>query len=217
NKSSKETFPVLDSVVHTAKEDKKRETGHVSTVFDCPFEGQISTDQVLRVCDTSCELGVDDLSLGDQVGTARPTDVERLLEAVIYRYPNKNIIMHFHDTRGMAVANILTSMQYGISKFDASIGGLGGCPYAPGAAGNVATNDLAYLFEGMGIETGIDKHQLTNTSLFVEEKLNKTLPSRALQAEISGRQKAYEESQRRAENQEEVHPQRKREILYFFI
>src|SRR5699024_2286865 len=159
----------------------------VSTVFDCPFEGKIAIDNVIRVCDRLFELGVDDLSLGDTIGTAVPTEVEALLETMIHRYPNKNIIMHFHDTRGTAIANILTSMQYGITRFDASLGGLGGCPYAPGAAGNVATNDLLYMLEGMGIRTGLDESKLEDASMFIQDKIDKVLPSRSLSYQMSQR------------------------------
>lgn len=215
NKSIDATFPVLKNVVDTAKAEDKRVTGYISTVFDCPFEGRIAIDNVIRVCDQLFELGVDDLSLGDTIGTAVPTDVEALLEALIQRYPNKNMIMHFHDTNGMAVANILTSMQYGVTRFDASIGGLGGCPYAPGAAGNVATNDLHYLFSRMGIQTGIHEERLEETSMFIQDTLEKRLPSRSLSYKMS--QRSEEERQAEAAFKEEIHPQRKREILYFFI
>jgi hydroxymethylglutaryl-CoA lyase len=215
NKSIAATYPILKNVIHTAKQERKHVTGYVSTVFDCPFEGKIKVDDVLRVCDRLFELGIDDLSLGDTIGTAVPTEVETLLEAVIQRYPNKNIIMHFHDTRGMAIANILTSMQYGITRFDSSVGGLGGCPYAPGAAGNVATNDLLYLFEGMGIDTGINAEKMDDAALFMQEKLGKTLPSRSLACEVSHRKQNEEAA---AEKQVTVfHPQRKREIIYFFL
>lgn len=135
NKSIDETYPVLKPVIDGAKQEGKLVTGYVSTVFDCPFEGKIDVDSVVRVCETLFELGVDDISLGDTIGTAVPSQVEELLEAVLYRFPTKNIIMHFHNTKGMAIANIVTSMRYGITRFDASLGGLGGCPYAPGAAG----------------------------------------------------------------------------------
>src|SRR5699024_12264297 len=120
----------------------KHVTGYVSTVFDCPFEGKVSLDQVLYVCDRLFELGVDDISLGDTIGTAVPSDVERLLEGVIQSYPNKNIIMHFHDTRVMAIANIITSMQYGITIFDEYLGGLGGYLLVTGTTVYVSSFNL---------------------------------------------------------------------------
>ncbi len=173
NKSIDETYPVLKEVIAEAKKANKKVTGYVSTVFDCPFEGRIPIEQVLIVCEQLFELGVDDLSLGDTLGTAVPSQVEALLEAILYRFPTKNIIMHFHNTKGMAIANIMTSLRYGITRFDASLGGLGGCPYAPGAAGNVSTNDVLYLMHGLGIETKIDEDKINEATRFIKAKLNK--------------------------------------------
>lgn len=140
----------------------------------------MTPEQVIRVCDRLLEFGVDDLSLGDTIGTAVPSQVGQLLEAVLALYPKDKVIMHYHDTRGMAIANIMTSMEYGISRFDSSVGGLGGCPYAPGAAGNVATNDVLYLLNGQGIKTGIDERKLQEAALFIQSKLGKALPSKSL-------------------------------------
>src|SRR5699024_2167159 len=105
---------------------------------------------------------------------------ELLLEEILKRYPKEKIILHFHDTRGMAIANIMTAMTYGINRFDSSVGGLGGCPYAPGAAGNVATNDILYLLHGMGIRTGINENKLQEAGLYIQNKLGKILPSKSL-------------------------------------
>ncbi|RYG72363.1 hydroxymethylglutaryl-CoA lyase [Lentibacillus lipolyticus] len=185
NKSIDETFPVLREVVEEAKQAGKHVTGYVSTVFDCPYEGQVTPEQVLRVCDQLFEFGADDVSLGDTIGTAVPSQVEKLLDAVLARYPKEKIIMHFHDTRGMAIANTMTSMEYGITRFDSSIGGLGGCPYAPGAAGNVATNDILYLLHGLGIDTGISERKLQEAALYIQNKLGKTLPSKTLASAAS--------------------------------
>lgn len=180
NKSIAETYPVLEEVIREAKAAGKHVTGYVSTVFDCPFEGKITPEKVIEVCDHLVDAGVDDISLGDTIGTAVPSQVEALLDKVLDRYSSEKIIMHFHDTRGMAIANIMTSMQYGITRFDSSIGGLGGCPYAPGAAGNVATNDILYLLYGMGIKTGVDEKKIEKAALFIQKKLGKTLPSKSL-------------------------------------
>lgn len=180
NKTIAETYPVLKPVIDGAKKEGKLVTGYVSTVFECPFEGRIEVDQVLRVVDKLFEMGVDDVSLGDTIGTAVPSQVEALLEAVLYRFPTKNIIMHFHNTKGMAIANIVTSLQYGITRFDASLAGLGGCPYAPGAAGNVSTNDLLYLLHGLGIKTNIDEDKIEEATRFIETKLIREKPSRSL-------------------------------------
>lgn len=216
NKSIAETYPIMKNVIEGAKQEKKRVTGYVSTVFDCPFEGKVKTDDVIRVCERLFEYGVDDISLGDTIGSAVPSQVEELLESVLYRFPNKNIIMHFHDTRGMAIANIVTSMRYGVTRFDSSLGGLGGCPYAPGAAGNVATNDILYLLHGLGISTGIDESKIQEAALFIQEKLEKDLPSRSLAYETSQRKKSLQSVQAKNEPPKPI-PQRKREIIYFFI
>lgn len=180
NKSIVDTYPVLIQVIKEAKQEGKKVTGYISTVFDCPYEGKISSEQVIRVCDRLIEAGVDDISLGDTIGSAVPSQVEVLLEEMLKRYPQEKIIMHFHDTRGMGIANIMTSIQYGISRFDTAIGGLGGCPYAPGAAGNVATNDVLYLLHGLGISTGIQEKRIQDASIFIQNKLGKKLPSRSL-------------------------------------
>ena len=180
NKTIDGTFLVLDEVIKEAKNAGKRVTGYISTIFDCPYEGKISPDQVLRVCERLLESGVDDLSLGDTIGTAVPIQVEQLLEILMKYYPAEKLILHFHDTRGMAIANIMTSMHYGINRFDSTVGGLGGCPYAPGAAGNVATNDVLYLLHGLEIETGIEEHKIHDAGLYIQNKLGKILPSRSL-------------------------------------
>src|SRR5690625_1826884 len=221
NKSIQATYPVIGNVVKTAKAENKRVTGYVSTVFDCPFEGKVDIDSVLRVCDRLFELGIDDLSLGDTIGTAVPKEVEALLEAVTNRFPNKSIIMHFHDTQGMAIANMMTAMNYGITRFDSSLGGLGGCPYAPGAAGNVATNDILHLLQGLDIQTGIDERKIQEASLFIQEKLNKPLPSRTF-SYINSQLNEYEDEAQVAgaevpKQHIEYAPQRKREIIYVFL
>ncbi|GIO25910.1 hydroxymethylglutaryl-CoA lyase [Ornithinibacillus bavariensis] len=180
NKTIDQTFPVLKEVIVAAKEEGKKVTGYVSTVFDCPYEGSISPEQVIRVFDRLIEDGVDDISLGDTIGSAVPSQVESLLDEILKRFPKDKIILHFHDTRGMAIANIMTSLNYGITRFDTAIGGLGGCPYAPGAAGNVATNDVLYLLHGLGIKTGIQDKKIQEASIFIQNKLGKKLPSRSL-------------------------------------
>ncbi len=180
NKTIDETYPILREVIQEAKNADKHVTGYISTVFDCPYEGNISPDEVLRVCDKLYDYGVDDLSLGDTIGTAVPLQVEKLLDIILTYFPSEKVIMHYHDTRGMAIANIMKSMEYGITRFDSSIGGLGGCPYAPGAAGNIATNDVLYLMHQMGIKTGIDEQKLQEASFFIQKKLGKALPSKSL-------------------------------------
>src|SRR5699024_8273364 len=180
NKSIAETYPVLGEVIKEAKQAGKHVTGYISTVFDCPFEGKVEPEQVVRVCDALFSHGVDDISLGDTIGTAVPSQVDQLLDAVLERYPQEKIIMHFHDTRGMTIANITRSLERGITRFDSSIGGLGGCPYAPVAAGNVASYDVLYLFHDHRIQTGINEKKLQEAAFYIQKKLGKTLPSKAL-------------------------------------
>ena len=180
NKSIEQTYPVLEEVIKEAKAAGKRVTGYISTVFDCPYEGRIAPEKVLRVCERLFAAGVDDLSLGDTIGTAVPSQVEQLLKVVMDAFSKDKLILHFHDTRGMAIANIMTSLQYGITRFDSTVGGLGGCPYAPGATGNVDTNDLLYLLHGLGIETGINEGKMQDAGLYIQRKLGKKLPSRSL-------------------------------------
>lgn len=180
NKSVEETYPILREVISEAKSVDKFVTGYVSTVFDCPYEGRINPEQVIRVCDELFAAGVDFISLGDTIGSAVPSQVEALLEPVLIRYDSDKIIMHFHDTRGMAIANILTSLNYGITRFDSAVGGLGGCPYAKGAAGNVATNDVLYLLHGLGIKTGVQEDKMQQAALCIQDKLGKQLPSKTL-------------------------------------
>src|SRR5699024_10756348 len=165
---------------------------------------------VLRVCDRLFELGVDDISLGDTIGSAVPSQVEQLLETLLQHYPNKRIIMHFHDTRGMAIANIMTAMRYGVTRFDTATGGLGGCPYAPGAAGNVATDDVLYLLHGLGINTGINETKMNEAALFIQQTLNKQLPSRTL-AYLSGHEDESIEQEMIEQRM------RKRERIYIFL
>ncbi|WP_040981871.1 hydroxymethylglutaryl-CoA lyase [Oceanobacillus jeddahense] len=180
NKRIPETYPVLTEVVKEAKNAGKIVTGYVSTVFDCPYEGRVAVKDVLSVCNQLIESGVDYLSLGDTIGTAVPMQVEKLLEGLFPYFPKDKLILHFHDTRGMAIANIMTALHMGITRFDSTVGGLGGCPYAPGAAGNVATNDVLYLLNGLGIETGINEKRIQEASIYIQNKLGKTLPSRSV-------------------------------------
>jgi len=180
NKTIDDTFPILEEVVLGAKTAKKNVRGYISTVLGCPYEGYIHPDKVLRVTDKLLEMGVTEISLGDTIGVGVPTQVEFLLEELLKRYPADNFAMHFHDTRGTALANIMKSLEIGITKFDSALGGLGGCPYAKGASGNVATEDLLYLFDEMGIQTGVDRQKMLEAALFIEQKLGKAVASKQM-------------------------------------
>lgn len=180
NKSIQATLPILQSVIHNAKRTDKSVRGYLSTVFGCPYEGEISHEKVLKICDKLFEMGVYELSLGDTIGVATPKQVQDLLTQVLKRFPAKQIAMHFHNTRGTALANVTASLDAGITVFDSSLGGLGGCPYAPGASGNVATDDLLYMLQNMNIQTGVDTQKLHKASVFIQEKFGRPLSSHSL-------------------------------------
>ncbi|MGE7121692.1 hydroxymethylglutaryl-CoA lyase [Peribacillus sp. NPDC046944] len=177
NKTISDTFPVLKEVIDVAKDSGKTVRGYVSTVFGCPYEGPIDINQIFRVCDQLFEYGINELSLGDTIGVASPRQVDVFLEQAVKRYDKDSLALHFHDTRGMALANVLKSLDYGIDTFDSALGGLGGCPYAPGASGNVATDDLVHMLHNMGIDTGIDSKKLIQSASMMQTCLEKPLPS----------------------------------------
>ncbi|TGB04634.1 hydroxymethylglutaryl-CoA lyase [Halobacillus salinus] len=181
NKSIEETYPVLKPVIEEAKNAGKTVRGYVSTVFGCPYEGDISAEQVIDVSSRLFDLGIDELSLGDTIGVANPLQVDRTLTEIRSQLPFDQLAMHFHNTRGMALANVLVSLEHGITTFDASVGGLGGCPYAKGATGNLATDDLIHMLHEMNIQTGVDLEKLTEAGLFIQSKLDKYLPSHQMQ------------------------------------
>lgn len=183
NKSISETFPVLKLVINEAIASGKKVRGYVSTVFGCPYEGKVSTDAVLSVSEQLFSLGIYELSLGDTIGVANPKQVEDVLTEVLKRFPSEKIAMHFHNTSGTALANVLVALNLGITNFDSALGGLGGCPYAPGASGNLATDDLHYMLNSMGIDTGIKRKQLIQAALFIEEKLGNPLSSYTMRKE----------------------------------
>ncbi len=154
-------------VVEMAREAGKRVRGYISTAFGCPYEGPVAPEAVARVADLLLDLGVAELSIGDTIGVATPNQVVAVTELLLGRVPVERLAMHFHDTRGTALANVLAALQLGISIFDSSTGGLGGCPYAPGASGNLATEDLLYLLHGLGIETGVRLDGVVEASRFL--------------------------------------------------
>ncbi|OAH58017.1 MULTISPECIES: hydroxymethylglutaryl-CoA lyase [Bacillaceae] len=181
NKSIEDTFPILRKVVEESQSAGKSSRGYVSTVFGCPYEGIVDIEKVIRVSETLFEMGIGELSLGDTIGVANPKQVQEVLEVLLKRFPANKFALHFHDTYGIALANILVSLDMGITIFDASLGGLGGCPYAPGASGNVATEDFLYMLNSMGINTGVNQEKLLSASRFIQDKVGRPLPSRSLQ------------------------------------
>lgn len=180
NKTIDETFPVLKEVIDEAKRANKTVRGYLSTVFGCPYEGEVDENKVIDICINLFDMGIDELSLGDTIGVANPKQVEQFLLKIESYFPKEKIALHFHDTRGMALANILVAINLGYTIFDSSLGGLGGCPYAKGASGNVATDDLVYMLHEMGIETGIDFNSLLEAGAFIQKELDKILPSKQM-------------------------------------
>ncbi|MGI8315239.1 hydroxymethylglutaryl-CoA lyase [Halobacillus mangrovi] len=181
NKTIEETFPVLREVVTEAKQAGKTVRGYLSTVFGCPYEGNIPVEQVIEVSRKLLDMGIDELSLGDTIGIANPKQVDTVLAQLKKQLSFDEIAMHFHNTRGMALANVLVSLEHGITTFDGSLGGLGGCPYAKGASGNLATDDLVHMLHQMNIETGLEERKLEEAAVFIQSKLDKALPSHHMQ------------------------------------
>lgn len=178
NCSIAESFERLTRVAKVATDHGIKIRGYLSTTFGCPFEGPVNLDLVSKNVKRLLDLGAYEVSLGDTIGIASAGDIETLLGHLFKSVSPHVLAGHFHDTRGQAVANVLMAYQMGIRVFDASIGGLGGCPYAPGATGNVATEDLIYLFDSMNVDSGIDLSLLVKSNHWLAQKMNKKLPSR---------------------------------------
>jgi len=178
NCSIKQSLCKFQEVISQARVDKVKVRGYLSTVFACPYEGVVSEAKVLKLIEKYFALGVYEISLGDTIGVASPKQVRSLLTKASKIAPRKKIALHFHDTRGTAIANILASLDLGYTTFDASIGGLGGCPYAPGAAGNVATEDVVYMLHEMGLKTGLDLQQLIKTTHWMTRQVGRPLLSK---------------------------------------
>ena len=174
-------------VVALARQEGVAVRGYISTVFGCPYEGKVNARQVLHVAQALFEIGVDELSLGDTIGVATPNQVVDVIGLLVNdgAIPIAQLAVHFHDTRGTALANVLTALQLGISIVDSSAGGLGGCPYAPGAAGNVATEDLLYMLHGLGIQTGVDLDKVVAATRFIAPLLGHAPASKYYQAAVS--------------------------------
>jgi hydroxymethylglutaryl-CoA lyase len=187
NKSIAETFPVLQEVVREALAIGMRVRGYVSTVFGCPYEGAVPLANTMRVTEALLAMGVYEVSIGDTIGVATPKQVHETFAALVKDFTTERLAAHFHDTRGTGLANVAAALQEGIRTFDSSIGGLGGCPYAPGAAGNISTEDLVYMLHGMGYETGVDLEKLTEAGAYIQEQLGRELPSRVLKAQLAAR------------------------------
>ena len=182
NATIEESIARFAPVVPRALQAGLRVRGYISTAFWCPYEGKIAPKAVVTVAKRLLELGVEEISIGDTIGKAVPTEVHDLLDLLLDALPQDQIALHFHDTYGTAIANALAAYDRGITIFDASAGGVGGCPYAPGAAGNVATEDLAWAFERTGAPTGIDLNAVRAASDVLAAALGRPLRSRVREA-----------------------------------
>lgn len=189
NKSVDEAVATLKEVADVAKKDGMKLRGYMSVCFVCPYEGPVPEAQVIKACHSLMEIGIDQISLGDTIGAATPNQVKSLIKSLGRDIHLAKIALHCHDTYGMALANVLAGLDSGITCFDSSVGGMGGCPYAPGAAGNLATEDLVYFLNGLGIDTGIDFDKLICAGEFAQKILQKKLPGRCLQAQLGAREK----------------------------
>ncbi len=182
NRSVKSSLEELKNIAKLARQDQIRVRGYISTVVYCPYEGKQKPEAALEIAKFLADEGIYEISLGETIGRAVPSEVEALISLLLREFPSTLFAGHFHDTFGTALANVGKALALGIRSFDSSAGGLGGCPYAQGAAGNIATEDILYFLEGEGFETNVDIDKVMKASRFIESKLNKTLPSKVYKA-----------------------------------
>ena len=202
NKTIADTLTAFTEVVEPARAAGARVRAYVSTVFGCPFEGEVDPARVRDLSLTLRDMGVYQISLGDTIGVANPWQVQRVLELVLADLPLEQAAVHFHDTQGTALANCTVALSLGITTIDAAIGGLGGCPYAPGAAGNLATEDVVAMLHSMGVETGVDLDALIECSRLAASLVGHELPSKYLKAHM-GKQARQRRQQERASSRPE--------------
>jgi len=186
NQGIAESFAGFRDVIRRAGESGIRVRAYLSTAFGCPYEGRVPAARVAELAEDLLQAGAFEVAVSDTIGVAHPGQVWRVLDAIGARVPLASVALHFHDTRGTGLANVLAGLQAGVATFDASCGGLGGCPYAPGATGNLATEDLLYMLEGLGIETGASLRGVVEASTFIAAHVVGELPSRYLRAEQAG-------------------------------
>jgi hydroxymethylglutaryl-CoA lyase len=182
NRSIEDSLTALTEVAAVSNERGVVLCGAVATAFGCPFEGEVSPSAVLRVLERYAKLGVRGVSLGDTTGMATPPTIERLLAAIQRELPELQLSLHFHNTRGLGLVNVMTGLQLGISRYESSIGGLGGCPFALGATGNVCSEDLVYMLDELGIATGIELESLCTVASEVEALFGRSLPGQVMKA-----------------------------------
>ena len=187
NKTQAETYRAFEPVFQACADQGVRVRAYVSTVWGCPYEGKVNPQASAHVAAQLLSMGAYEVSLGDTIGVGQPDQTRTIIEEVSKHVPLQQIALHLHDTWGRALANCLVGLEMGVRTFDASIGGLGGCPYAPGASGNLATEDLVSMLHGMGYETGIDWSLLVQAGEFAQKLIGRPLPSKALQAALASK------------------------------
>ncbi len=187
NCSIAESIERFKPVMKAAKENNIVVRGYVSCVLGCPFEGDITPEKVAEVAKTLYDLGCYEISLGDTIGTGTPAKAQAMIKEVAKYVPINHLACHFHDTYGQALANLYACLELGVSTIDSSVAGIGGCPYAPGATGNVATEDVVYMLNGLGIETGIDLDKLVDAGVFISNALGRKPVSNAANAILAKR------------------------------
>ncbi len=189
NCTPEQSLKRFESVLKIARKNKIRVRGYISTCFGCPYEGKVNEKSVVNLAEKLFDMGVYEVSIGDTIGVATPLQVKSLLLNLFRVASPKKYALHFHDTRGTAIANILEGLEYGIRNFDSSLGGLGGCPFAKGAQGNVATEDILYMIHGMGFDTGIDLQKIIAINHWLRIILGHSLPAKLSRAGIPWWQK----------------------------
>ncbi len=182
NKSVADTLAAFEETVGPARAAGMRVRGYVSTVWGCPYEGEVDPKRSLAIAKRLLEMGCYQVALSDTIGAGVPGQTRNILSMALAEIPVTAVAMHMHDTRGTALANVLVGLEMGVRDFDASVAGMGGCPYAPGAAGNLATEDLVYMLEGMGLSTGVDLERLVEAGRIAEAVVGRPLPGKVHQA-----------------------------------
>jgi hydroxymethylglutaryl-CoA lyase len=184
NKTIAETIAAFEGTIAPARAEGIRVRGYVSTVWGCPYEGEVDPARAVGIARKLLEMGCYQISLGDTIGVGTPRQTARILKHIEGEVGLARVAMHMHDTRGAALANVLVGLEMGVRDFDASVGGMGGCPYAPGAAGNLATEDLVFMLHGMGVSTGIDLERLVEAGKVAESIVGRQLPGKVHQAGV---------------------------------
>lgn len=190
NRTIAQSLQGFEEIIPAARAAGRHVRAYVSTVWGCPYEGAVDPHRALDIARELRRLGATEISLGDTIGIGNPGQTAKICDLFLAEFPPEMLALHLHDTRGTALANAYVGLQAGLSTFDASVGGMGGCPYAPGASGNLATEDLVFMLHGMGLETGIDFGRLVEAGQLAERIAGRELPGRVLKAELASRRLA---------------------------